>query len=243
MHPLLEQKLQGQRLLLAVASPVEVRGVFAAFDDSAPVPPLWGVTSLGRVDVLHTGVGKANAAGALASHLAHHIYGAVVNVGIAGSLPGPGTRLVPGGIIAATGCAFADEGLVTPDGYRSLSAMGFPMDPTLAPTSTGHTEVFPTDAVLAGAFRCVVDAESVIATVSTCSGTDAAARVVVERTGALAEAMEGAALALVARRCGVAFCEVRAISNFTGDRAAQGWDIAGALARLGDALRRVVVER
>lgn len=73
-----------------------------------------------------------------------------------------------------------------------------------------------------------------IATVSTCSGTDAAAGEVVRRTGAIVEAMEGAAVGLVAHRLGVRFGEVRVVSNTTGSRTRQVWDLRGALARLSD---------
>jgi futalosine hydrolase len=71
-----------------------------------------------------------------------------------------------------------------------------------------------------------------IATVSTCSGTNALAREIVTRTGAEVEAMEGAAVGLVASRLGVGFAEVRVISNTTGDRGSQQWDLPGALAAL-----------
>jgi nucleoside phosphorylase len=71
-----------------------------------------------------------------------------------------------------------------------------------------------------------------IATVSTCAGTDARAATVARRTGAVAEAMEGAAVAQVASRLGVTFAEVRVISNTTGDRANQRWDMRGALGGL-----------
>ncbi|MFN7614153.1 MAG: hypothetical protein ACK5P8_03050 [Phycisphaerae bacterium] len=63
------------------------------------------------------------------------------------------------------------------------------------------------------------------------SGTSVA-RAVAVRTKAIAETMEGAACALVSLRAGIPFVEVRAISNYTGDRAKQAWDIKGALASL-----------
>jgi futalosine hydrolase len=74
----------------------------------------------------------------------------------------------------------------------------------------------------------------VIATVSTCSGRDDLARAVATRTGAAAEAMEGAAVALAARRMNVRYGEVRAVSNTTGDRDRQRWAIGPALAVLSD---------
>jgi futalosine hydrolase len=46
--------------------------------------------------------------------------------------------------------------------------------------------------------------------------------------------MEGAAVALAARRAGVRYGEVRVISNTTGDRDRQRWAIGAALAVLSD---------
>jgi futalosine hydrolase len=51
--------------------------------------------------------------------------------------------------------------------------------------------------------------------------------------------MEGAAVALAAVRLGLAFGELRVISNTTGDRARQQWDLKGALARLTDVIGRL----
>ena len=80
-----------------------------------------------------------------------------------------------------------------------------------------------------------------IATVATCSGTDEAADAIARRTGALAEAMEGAAVVHAARRLRVPALEVRAISNTTGDRDRQVWDLAGGLAALGAAVRELAI--
>ena len=70
---------------------------------------------------------------------------------------------------------------------------------------------------------------------ATCSGTDAAARSVAERTRAVAEAMEGAAVVHAARRLRVPAIELRAISNTTGERDGQQWDLPAALDALGRA--------
>lgn len=222
--------------MLAVAAPIEVRGVLAGLSTpDTPIPALWEVATVTpQVHVLHTGVSKSNAAGALATTLhPNHPYGAVLSLGIAGALPGSGLKVRQS--ITATACMFADEGLVTVDGFQTLANMGFPVDSTLeAP------EAIPTAPVLQHVFRSETDAAGTIATVSTCSGTDAIASEVVRRTGALAETMEGAALALIARRRGIPYCEVRTISNHTGERAAQQWDIPGAVARLSDIVRAVI---
>lgn len=236
VHPLLTNLLDGRTLLLAVAAPVEVRGVWAGLDrPDTPVPGLWKIGVGGpQVHLLHTGVSKANAAGALGCVLCGgHSYGGIINLGIAGALPGGGLQV--GYSVTATGCVFGDEGLQSDEEFQTIAAMGFPMDPTL-----GSTEIIPTDPDLQHVFRSVTDAAGVVATVSTCSGTDALAAAVAKRTGAVAETMEGAALALVARRRGVPFCEVRTISNLTGNRAAQRWDVKGAVSRLSDIVRAVI---
>lgn len=234
---MLTELLAGRTLLLAVAAPVEVRGVFAGLErPDMPVPSLWGVARVHeKTHVLYTGVSKANAAGALGCVLGGtHPYGAVLSVGIAGALPGPNALRV-GQSVVATACVFADEGVVTSGGFQTIESMGFPLDPSL--DSGG---ALPTDPSLQQLFRSVIDVAGPVATVSTCSGTDSLAREVRERTGAIAETMEGAALALVARRRGVRFCEVRTISNLTGERSAQAWDIPGAVGRLSDIVRAVV---
>jgi nucleoside phosphorylase len=52
------------------------------------------------------------------------------------------------------------------------------------------------------------------------------------RTGALVEDMESAAVGLAAHRLGLAFACVRVVSNRTGNRAEQGWDLGRAFAVL-----------
>jgi futalosine hydrolase len=76
-----------------------------------------------------------------------------------------------------------------------------------------------------------------IATVATCSGTDAQSELVQNRTGSICEAMEGAAVVHAANRVGSAAIEIRAISNTTGNRNSQEWDIELALQNLGKSVR------
>jgi futalosine hydrolase len=123
---------------------------------------------------------------------------------------------------------------VTPKGYESVAQMGFPIN-----EQDGGMR-FLCDQRLVECCRRVGARPGPIATVSICSGTDAIAREIAGRTGALAESMEGAALALVAHRWGLPMTELRAMSNLTGDRAEQQWDIPRALSNLGGALGRLL---
>lgn len=181
------------------------------------------------VHLVQSGVGKANAAACVAWCLARAPFQRVVSVGVAGALPDSGLDV--GDVVVASAAAYADEGVLTPDGFSDIAAMGFgpgAPSPGQPGEAIGRGVVIDCDAdvEVPGAKR------GVIATVSTCSGTDAHAREVVRRTGAIAEDMEGAAVGFTARRLGAAFGAVKVISNTTGDRARQKWDIKSALERL-----------
>lgn len=226
MDHLLDPFLLERPCLLAVAAPREVEAVLGAVGArSVGVPAPWATAVCGsRLHVVRTGVGKANAAGAVARALVMHDYAAVVSIGIAGALPHE-SPLVVGQSLLADPCILADEGLGTPAGFVSQSEMGFP-------THEGLGERFGADAALVGVLSGVVDRIGPCATVSTCSGTDALARAVASRTGALAEDMESGAVGLVAARLAVPFAGLRVVSNRTGDRERQGWDLKTALSRL-----------
>lgn len=223
-------------LLVAVAAPNEARAILFALGlrlDLAPwhAVPLHDLTPSGspplpRADLLLTGVGKAAAAGAVARAIDPSRHRGVLSIGVAGALPGSGLAI--GHALLASSCIFADEGVETPDGYTDLASRGFPPGPWTGPAA-------PTDPALSAPWARLADRTGPVATVSTCSGTDARAAAIAARTGALAEAMEGAAVAATAARLGRPFAEFRVISNTTGS--SQQWDLPLALARLGDLAR------
>jgi futalosine hydrolase len=173
------------------------------------------------------GIGRTNAAAAVTEAIIRRgPFDAVICAGIAGALPDSGLKI--GEAVVASRCIYMEEGLVGPHGFADMAAMGF---------SLGDFEgnAVPVDSRLLDLLGERFPIGS-IATVATCSGTDAAAREVVRRTGAMAEAMEGAAVVHAARRLKTPAIELRTISNMTGDRARQKWDIPAALAALGQAM-------
>jgi futalosine hydrolase len=216
----------GRRTLLAVAAPAEAEAVGAAFG-VLTVSPVWQLRELStEVDVVVTAVGKAAAAGGVARVLDPVRHGLVLSVGIAGALGG--TQV--GQVVLAGRCDLADDGVLTAAGFTELERMGFGPFPGMT------SGALPPPAVLQH-LRPLADVLGPVATVSSCSGTDAAAAALAAR-GYIAEAMEGAAVALVAERVGVPFGELRVISNTTGERASQKWDVRSALARLTTVLGR-----
>lgn len=223
-----------QRWLIAVAAPREAQAVMRGLGQGEQIPDLWTPFAAGdQFDIVRTGVGKANAAGAAARALDITRHRGVLSVGIAGALPGagcgPGCGL--GDVICATRSVFADEGVGTPGGFIPLSEVGFGCFPD-GEMGVDH------DRSLVEALAPISDHAGVIATVSWCSGDDACARGVVARTGAIAEAMEGAAVALAARQIApwLGTGELRVISNTTGDRDGQVWALQESLKKLSGVL-------
>jgi futalosine hydrolase len=252
-----ETDLRGSRLtglgpvMLVAAAPAEGRAVLAALGgDLGLAERPWtrhGVRA--GVSVVISGVGKVNGAGAVLRALDERD-ALVLSVGVAGALPAaPATGgLGLGDVVVATSAVYADEGMwdsrdeVGVGGYVDCAAMGFPL--AGAASAGGRFEVDgQVLEVLEGA-----GAHGAVATVSTCSANDDLARRVAARTGAVAEAMEGAAVAHVLERVrmgartGVStarFGELRVISNTTGNRERQAWDLKAALARLTEVLGRL----
>jgi futalosine hydrolase len=187
--------------------------------------------AIGRIEgarVAAGGIGRTNAASATTKAIMESRPAAVISAGVAGALPG--SDMKPGDVVVSSACAYVEEGLVTAGGFVDMSGMGLSLgdfEGNVVPVDEGMLDA------LSAAFRI-----GVIATVATCSGTDDAAAIVARRTGALAEAMEGAAVVHAARRFGVPAIEIRAISNLTGNRAAQQWDLPRALSALAAAVSR-----
>ena len=177
------------------------------------------------------GIGRTNAAAVTTERILRRgPFDAVLNVGVAGALPG--SELAIGAAIVASACIYVEEGLITPRGFADIEGMGFALG-----DFTGNT--VPVDTYMLDALSTKFTIGP-IATVATCSGTDEAALTVVKRTGALAEAMEGAAVVHAARRLHVPAGELRIISNTTGDRSLQQWDIDAAFAAMPNAVRAAV---
>ncbi len=215
------------RVLIVVASEMEARAVASGLG-ATPPGRQWVASAVSpRVDLLVTGVGKTNAGAAVVHAVGLRPCGLLISAGIAGALPSNGLPLRAVARIASA--TFADEGVITPGGFTDVASMGFPPVP-------GGGVSFDADPLLHDRLGAVVSTSASVATVSTCSGTDQQAIEIAARTGAALEDMETASIALVCARLGIPWCGIRAVSNTTGDRAAQVWDIPGAT----EALTRVI---
>jgi len=185
------------------------------------------------VCVVTGGIGRTNASVATTtSILTDGPFSWIINAGVAGSLPQSNVAL--GDIVLASKCVYAEEGLLTPDEFQDMGKMGFslgnfegnevPVDPWMLKQLASIGHVAP------------------IATVATCSGSDDQAELVRHRTNCVCEAMEGAAVVHTAIKFGAQAIEIRSISNTTGNRDTQCWDLSLALHTLGDAVNKAITK-
>ncbi|MEE2912492.1 MAG: futalosine hydrolase [Planctomycetota bacterium] len=182
--------------------------------------------------VVASGIGKTNAAVATTRTIdTQGPFDIVISAGIAGSLPK--SNLSIGDVVVANACVYAEEGVITQGGFQDMKAMGFEL---------GNFEgnAVPVDSVLLERIGKIGRIGS-IATVATCSGTNEQAKCIADRTGCICEAMEGAAVVHAARIAGLPAIEIRTISNTTGKRDAQEWDIELALSNLGVAINAAII--
>ena len=176
-----------------------------------------------RVRLVITGVGPVNAAHALTMAIVEQRPDAIVVCGVGGSYPGTGLNI--GDVVCADAEIYGDLGAQSPAGFLDMKSLGFPVVATPTPLFNElPMQVFPTTA------------RARFVTVSTCTGTDAAAREIASRTGGAVENMEGAAIAHVAHLHGIPVGEVRGISNLVTNRDAKSWKLKEAAAAAQSAL-------
>lgn len=194
-----------------------------------------------KMAVLHTGIGKINAASAVTALLENYRIEILIIVGCCGAYPGQG--LGKGDLILASEELCADEGVLTPDGFRDFATLGFSLlknkgsglpcrfcaDARLRESALPHLE----NQAAEGGFRLRIGP---LVTVSTCSGTSRSGLEMQSRTGGLGENMEGAAVAQVCQQYKVPFLELRGVSNLVEDRDLARWDLEGAAGNAQQAL-------
>ncbi len=227
-------------VLVVGAVPLELETLRLALGPAEVVPLgrrslLLGSVGALRVGLVAAGLGKANAAMGAAGALAAARPGLVLSVGVGGAYPAAG--LAPGDLAVATEEIYGDEGVETEAGFRGVEEIGIPL---WEAGGRRFFNRFPADpgvaeALAAAATRVARVAVGPFVTVSTVTGTAGRARELSDRWAGVCENMEGAAVAHAAAVAGVAFAEVRGISNPVGPRDRPRWNLAGAAAAAGAA--------
>jgi futalosine hydrolase len=166
------------------------------------------------VRIVRTGVGSVNAAHAVTVAIMQDRPSAIVVCGVGGAYPSSGLRV--GDVACAEMECYGDLGAMSPAGFLDMKALGFPIVESPEIYNELPMQLLPT----ARRVKFV--------TVSTCTGTEDAARAIASRTGGAVENMEGAAIAHVAHLHRVAVGEVRGISNMVTNRDTSAWRLKDA---------------
>ncbi len=222
-------------LLVVAAVALEIQDALTDWPHlpRTPLPIGDMITVNPHLRVLMTGVGAVRAAAATALALQNQPCAALLHVGVGGAYPASG--LPVGALVTAASECDPQSGILTPDGYRDLGGLGFPL-----------TTAFPNRIVFDSPWADWVAQQVApaprlpFATVHGCSGTNAAAEMMASRAEAAVENMEGLAVAWTAGRFGVPYAALRAISNLTGDRDRQQWNLPAAQAVLARAVGAIL---
>ncbi|MGA2401063.1 MAG: hypothetical protein ABSG91_05070 [Syntrophobacteraceae bacterium] len=201
-----------------------------------------------------TGLGKVNAAATAAAALSSFRAGEVWNIGCAGAYDGSGLEI--GDVLITENCVCGDEGILGIEGALPASSLGiplvlkdgqpfydcFPLDETLsrrrirvllpaAMYSPGpYGSIRPCDpcGVTERRSRFKVQYGPSL-TVGMASGDIQTADARFRRFRALAENMEGSAIAQTCVLFDVPFLELRGIGNMAGVRDKAKWDLGAAI--------------
>lgn len=199
-----------------------------------------------------TGIGKANAATVSAAVLSRFEVAGVLNVGCSGAYPRSGLAI--GDVLISLECICGDEGILRAGDVLPSSRLGiplvvkngrsfydsFPLDgflterkiPEILPAGTytrdgfGVRQFSGPEPGKAGIFHIVYGPSL---TVGMVSGDPETAARRSEKYEAMAENMEGSAIAQTCLLFGVPFLEFRGISNMAGVRDKKKWKLTDAV--------------
>ena len=183
------------------------------------------------VEVLITGVGLTAATYSLTRRLAVQRPSLVIQAGVAGAL---NLELGLAEVVWVRSEVIGDEGVQQNGRFHSLFELKLAQADT-PPFERSRLVNKTIEAHHHSGFR-VVDG----VTVNQVSTDEAQISYYRDTLGAEIETMEGAALHYAALMEGVSFLQLRAVSNYIGERDKRNWKLAEAIARLNEALQQLL---
>ncbi len=176
-----------------------------------------------NIILAHGGIGQVNMTMQLTRLLSEHSPTAILLCGCGGSYPKSLLRV--GDIALAKSETFGDLGVATANHFTPLDQLHLPQTPQLSPNIEQSIQLNAD--LLKWALEILPDTRcGPFVTVSCCSGCPELSTALEQRTGGICENMEGAAAAQVSASFNIPLLELRGISNPTGTRDPQQWDIA-----------------
>jgi futalosine hydrolase len=228
-------------IALIASTPVESREIRTGIEPSPDEAE--GIISKGMLQgksilFSYCGIGKVNAAHSVTLLLEDQIPDILILFGIGGAY----TEVMVGDVVIAVSENYAEEGIMTPSGWKSMEFIGFP----LLKNDHEYFNTFEMDTKLSQlAFKASKDIglkvhSGKFITVSQCSGTRKSGDIIRKRFNGICENMEGAAVAHMCAKYEVPMIEIRGISNIIEDRDLKKWNIPLAVSNCSKAINEIV---
>jgi futalosine hydrolase len=197
---------------------------------------------LGTVPVLifHCGIGKTNAAHGATLVLENFRPDLMLLIGCGGAYRRSG--MIPGDLAIASEEIFGDEGVITPQGWRSTKYMKLPL---LRKGKQSFYNTFTMDKKIVKKATKILQGfipkTGPFVTVSEVTGTREKADEMEKRFRGICENMEGAAVAQLCTLYGIPFLEIRGISNVVKQRDKREWKLSAAARVSQEAARELIL--
>jgi futalosine hydrolase len=204
----------GMNLIIVAATEMEIGPLIAHLRTAHPAP---------ATSVLVTGVGSIATTYSLTRHLQTNRYDLVLQAGVGGSFD---RSIKLGDVVFVVADQYGDLGAEDHEQYLDIFEMGL-LGTDAAPHKDGklHTPL--------SAIHEHIELPRVSGiTVNTVSGSEPTIKLRSEKYKATVESMEGAAFHYVCLREGIAFAQVRAISNYVMPRDKSQWQMKDAIYNL-----------
>ncbi|KPA11559.1 purine phosphorylase family 1 [Candidatus Magnetomorum sp. HK-1] len=195
-----------------------------------------GKISEQSVIIVQCGIGIVNAVQALTAAVEKNSVGLILNMGCAGAFELSGLSI--GDIGIATSETYIHSGVESSSAMNMITPLPFPLIQTndykffaKYPTSENHTHL--AYKILKQSFfsKDIHIKKIPFITVSTITAMDLSVKALYQKYQAGMENMEGAGIAHVAIQYGIPFLEIRAASNFVGERDKKKWQLNQAFER------------
>jgi len=175
-----------------------------------------------QVLIAHSGVGQSAMALQLTRLLMEHSPQAVLLCGCGGSYPASDLKI--GDLALANEEIYGDLGVLTENNFIPLDQLEIPQNSKMMPPLRQR---YPLSEKLVNLAQRLLPEATVgpFVSINCCSGFPALSTALEQRTGGICENMEGAAAAQVCDQFDLPLLELRGISNPTGSRDPQQWDI------------------